>query len=213
MTIERVSQPDIARTLHLTQPRISQLLLEAFEERQPARAQTIERAREMALMECDLHAAPWMKRARTSPRAAEVLLSWLTRSDRIQGLYQSHTSLSLDSTRSPEDPAPDWSRLDDAELAQYERLHMKLHGIAPAPEPTYETVIMPEHRTPTAQAPAQIEDHSIVAVQRADEPLRDKILRLYQGGMSASDIAQSLALSRSALIEAIEDHGQQDTIQ
>jgi hypothetical protein len=71
MYLERVSQPDIGRALNLSQGRISQILKEAWEEHQPDRMQTVEHARQMALMECSLHAAPWMKRS-LSPHGRRI---------------------------------------------------------------------------------------------------------------------------------------------
>jgi DNA-binding transcriptional regulator LsrR (DeoR family) len=214
MQLQYVSQADIAKALGISRPRVSQLLNAEYATRDEQWVKTADqwRAQECARIEAFL--SKWSAKAETSPRAADVLRTWAERRDRILGLYTQHTSLSLDSVRSTDEPPIDWSRLNEQELKQFEYLNLKLHGIAPEPEPVYETVIADWAKAATAPAPAQITDNSrVVAIQPADETLRDKILRLYQGGMSASDIAQSLALSHSALIEAIEDHGQQDTIQ
>jgi hypothetical protein len=210
MYLERVSQLDIGRALNLSQGRISQILKEAWEARQPDRAQTIEHARERALMENDLHLSPWIKRARSSPRAAEVLLSYLSRADRIQGLYQQHTSLSVDG-RSPRDATVyDLTLLDLDQLNSLEAILSIAAGVAP-PEPMLPLGAIHQFTTPPAvadwgkHANARIDDQSVVATVNAPESLRDRILKLHRDGLAPSAIIESLQITHELFIKALEN--------
>src|SRR6266702_6490566 len=129
MQLQYVSQADIGKALGISQGRVSQLLNAEYATRDATWAKTADewRAQECARIESFL--SKWSQKAETNPRAADVLRSWAERRDRILGLYTQHTSLSLDSTRSADDPPINWANLSEEELKQYEYLNLKLRGM------------------------------------------------------------------------------------
>ena len=118
--------------------------------------------------------------------------------------------------RPTDDPPINWANLSEEELKQYEYLNLKLRGM-PLPEPEPQEIVIGSYtranNTPTAQAPALLEqespqaDDSVVAVvDPPPETMRDKIIRMHQSGMPPNAICNALALSRSALMAVLEDN-------
>lgn len=208
MQLQYVSQTDIAKSLGISRPRVSQLLNAEYAARDVTWNKTAAEWREQECARIEQFLSKWSKKAETNPRAADVLRSWAERRDRILGLYTQHHELSVGMSGKPsaDDPPYDMRRLTDAQFDQLQSLLMIAAGVAPEPAPVYETVIAADwNKMKAAPAQAQIEDHSIVAEQPADESLRDRILKLHGQGIAASAIAETLGITRSALIAALEN--------
>lgn len=92
--LEGHSQHDIAKALGITQPRVSQILAEAYAMKRAARTESTEDIIEMELERVDRMIFAWWKRASKEERASEVYLKWVERRHKVLGIDISRTELS-----------------------------------------------------------------------------------------------------------------------
>ena len=152
MTIEGVSQSDQAEAVGLSQPRISQLLKEAWNERQVQHDESAAQVRELELAKIDHFIGHWAKRAKSSSKAAEVVLAWNTRADRIRGLYTDRHEISGPGGGPIHANISNfnWSALDDTMLAAFEWLTAALHG-EPVPPASITFTLLDENQRPALE--------------------------------------------------------------
>jgi predicted transcriptional regulator len=204
-----ISQFDIAKELGCTQGYVSQLLTKEIDARDMHLDGTVQEYRTPEVLRLDALVAHWHPKAMTDIKVFDSIMTALTRRDRLLGLYIERHAVSLDATNGKSvEPPINWANLSEEELRQFEFLNLKLHGIAPEPDAPQAPVIGPYHMldASTALIEQQANDDSIVAeTDPPPESLRDKILHLHTEGMSASTIAETLGITRSALLAAIED--------
>lgn len=80
------SEHDIAKSLGITQGRVSQLLKDAFDALHEQNAQYTEVLLDMELERIDRMILAWFKAAQKDPRSAEVLHKWVERRHKLLGL-------------------------------------------------------------------------------------------------------------------------------
>ena len=219
MSLQYVSQTDIAKALGISQARVSQLLTEEFELRKDGWEKTADEWREHESRRIEAFCSKWARKAEADPRAADVLLSWAERRDRILGLYINKTELSGPGGRplgnGKADPPLDLSLLTTDELATFERLMQKAMGITPpdpepAPPPVFANPeplprMLPPYTPPPAAAPAPVDEPYATFIPKPATPsLIDQYFKLKSEGAHPYDIAERLHLSRSALDSMVE---------
>ena len=127
MRIEGHSEHDIAESLGVSQQRVSQYLTDILMQKAALTEAQAPIARELELERIDRMTLAWYKKAKIDPRASEVLLKWIERKHKIQGLDISKTQL-MGEGGGPiriNASAIDITRLDDEELQWLERIIKK----------------------------------------------------------------------------------------
>jgi hypothetical protein len=217
--LEGVAQEDIGRKFGLDQSVVCRAIKKEYDRTSPERALVIEQARELAVAQCYAHVSNHAARARTDAKASELVLAWMTRADKVQGLYSDTHRLELSGANGRalrgDQPPYDFSRLDTDDLATLERVLMKAAGTLPPPDEPREIVTMPKE---TERPVMLIEDHRpapVVAeyaefIPKPTQPsLIEEILRLKAQGVHPYDISDRLGITRSALDAAVEKHNTQ----
>jgi hypothetical protein len=126
------SETDIGKALGVTQARISQYLTEAYEERAAEIGRMSEVARVVALERVGKMRQHWKAPAAKNAKAAEVLLRWEERGDKLNGLYVNKSEV----TGANGGPLPvnstsiDIDLLDAEELMWLERIVTKAQPAA-----------------------------------------------------------------------------------
>jgi len=94
MSMQYVAQKDIATALGVSQPYVWKLINDETEARQAQYQITAEKWRQHAIERNEFLLSHWVERATKTPRAADVVLGYETRGDKLKGLYVNRQEIS-----------------------------------------------------------------------------------------------------------------------
>ena len=223
LSMQFVSQQDIARTLGVSRPRVSQLLNEEFNARRALLDKTEQQWRELEVMRTEHLQSRWAMKAEGNAPAANVYLNLAERKDRLLGLNVSRHELELAGQLPPSPNATvyDLTLLDLDQLNSLEAILSIAAGVAP-PEPMLPLGAIHQFTTPPAvadwgTATTRIADQGAVVATvdpPEDQSRRGQILKFHRQGMPPSEIRSTLRLTHEEFLAALEnDPAQQSMIQ
>jgi hypothetical protein len=127
MKIGGYAQIDMARSLDISEGRVSQLVKEVLAERTAQLHDTVEEALAIEHARINQMIVAWHLKARVDPRSADVYLAWTERKHKILGLDVNKTEL-FGRNGGPiqlQASSIDISKLNDEELGWLEKILMK----------------------------------------------------------------------------------------
>jgi predicted XRE-type DNA-binding protein len=137
LSMQFVAQEDIARALHVSRSRVSQLVNQMTDERRVLLNRTEQQWREQELLRTEHMQSKWAARAESDHKSAAVYLGLADRKDRLLGLNVSRHELGINggalNGNQPESKG-DLSKLSMEQLKVLESLEAIMHGVELPPD-------------------------------------------------------------------------------